>query len=88
MIIVSHSMDDMAKYCEDIIVMSHSRVAMTGKRNEIFSRGDELESMGLGVPQITYLIRLLKEKGIEIAQDIYTVDDAEAALLAIFGGGV
>ena len=87
-IIVSHSMDDMAKYCEDIIVMSHSRVAMTGKRNEIFSRGDELESMGLGVPQITYLIRLLKEKGIEIAQDIYTVDDAEAALLAIFGGGV
>ena len=87
-IIVSHSMDDMAKYCEDIIVMSHSRVAMMGKRNEIFCRGDELESMGLGVPQITYLIRLLKEKGIEIAQDIYTVDDAEAALLAIFGGGV
>ena len=87
-IIVSHSMDDMAKYCEDIIVMSHSKVAMTGKRNEIFSRGDELESMGLGVPQITYLVRLLRDKGIEIPQDLYTVEDAEAALLELLGGAV
>ncbi len=87
-VIVSHSMDDMAKYCEDIIVMSHSKVAMTGKRNEIFSRGDELESMGLGVPQITYLVRLLRDKGIEIPQDLYTVEDAEAALFELLGGAV
>lgn len=85
-IIVSHSMDDMAKYCEDIIVMSHSRVAMTGKRNEIFSRGDELEAIGLGVPQMTYLVRLLAQKGIDLPQDIFTVDDAEAAIIELFGG--
>ena len=85
-IIVSHSMDDMAKYCENIIVMSHARVAMSGKRGEIFSRGDELEEIGLGVPQMTYLVRLLKQRGIDIPQDIYTVDDAEAALLALLGG--
>ena len=85
-IIVSHSMDDMAKYCEDIIVMSHSRVAMTGKRNEIFSRGDELEAIGLGVPQMTYLVRLLAQKGINLPQDIFTVDDAEAAIIELFGG--
>jgi len=85
-IIVSHSMDDMAKYCEDIIVMSHSRVAMTGKRNEIFSRGDELEAIGLGVPQMTYLVRLLAQKGINLPQDIFTVDDAEAAITELFGG--
>ncbi len=85
-VIVSHSMDDMAKYCEDVIVMSHSRVAMTGKRNEIFSRGDELVDIGLGVPQMTYLIRLLGEKGISLPKDIYTVDDAEAAIIEIFGG--
>lgn len=85
-IIVSHSMDDMAKYCEDIIVMSHSRVAMTGKRNEIFSRGDELEMIGLGVPQMTYLVRLLAQKGINLPQDIFTVDDAEAAIIELFGG--
>ena len=85
-IIVSHSMDDMAKYCEDIIVMSHAKVAMHGKRNEIFSRGDELEEIGLGVPQMTHLVRLLAEKGIDLPQDIYTVDDAEKAIISLFGG--
>ena len=85
-IIVSHSMDDMAKYCEDIIVLSHSRVAMTGKRNEIFSRGDELEAIGLGVPQMTYLVRLLAQKGIDLPRNIFTVEDAEAAILKLFGG--
>ena len=87
-VIVSHSMDDMAKYCEDIIVMSHSRVAMHGKRHEVFSRGEELEEIGLGVPQITKLMLLLKEKGIDIPQNIFTVDDAERALISAFGGAV
>ena len=85
-VIVSHSMDDMAKYCENIIVMSHAKVAMCGKRNEIFSRGDELEEIGLGVPQMTYLVRLLRDKGFDIPADIYTVDDAEAAIAALLGG--
>ncbi len=85
-IIVSHSMDDMAKYCEDIIVMSHARVAMTGKRNEVFSHGDELVEIGLGVPQMTYLIRLLRDRGIDLPADIYTVADAQEALLSLFGG--
>ena len=85
-IIVSHSMDDMAKYCEDIIVLSRSKVVMQGKRNEVFGRGDELEAIGLGVPQMTGLMRLLKESGIDVPQDIYTVDDAEAALCRLFGG--
>lgn len=87
-VIVSHSMDDMAKYCEDIIVMSHSRIAMQGKRHQVFSHGEELEEIGLGVPQITRLMLLLKEKGIDIAQDIFTVDDAERALISAFGGAV
>ena len=85
-VIVSHSMDDMAKYCENIIVMSHAKVAMTGKRNEIFSRGDELEEIGLGVPQMTYLMRLLADKGVNVPKDIYTVEDAENALAALIGG--
>lgn len=85
-IIVSHSMDDMAKYCENVVVMAHSKVDMTGKRNEVFSFGDELEAIGLGVPQITLLVRLLNEKGISIPKDIYTVDDAESALAELFGG--
>ena len=87
-VIVSHSMDDMAKYCEDIVVMSHSKVAMSGKRHEIFSRGEELEEIGLGVPQITKLMLLLKEKGIDLPLDVFTVDDAEAVLTERLGGGV
>ena len=87
-VIVSHSMDDMAKYCENIIVMSHSKVAMAGKRNEVFSRGDELEAIGLGVPQMTYLVRLLASAGVDIPQNIYTVDYAEAALASLLGGAV
>ena len=87
-IIVSHSMDDMAKYCEEIIVMSHSKVAMCGKRHEVFSRGEELEAIGLGVPQMTRLVMLLRQGGIDISPDIYTVEDAEAALADILGGAL
>ena len=85
-IIVSHSMDDMAKYCEDIIVLSHSKVAMSGKRHEVFSRGEELEKIGLGVPQITRLVMLLREKGVDISPDIFTVADAQKALISLLGG--
>ena len=87
-IIVSHSMDDMAKYCDELVVLSHSRVAMCGNRKEVFSRFDELEGIGLGVPQITRLVMLLRDKGIKISPDIYTVDEAEDALAALFGGAV
>ena len=85
-IIVSHSMDDMAKYCEELVVLSHSKVAMCGDRKAVFSRCDELESIGLGVPQITKLVMLLHEKGIDISPEIYTVDEAETAIAALFGG--
>ena len=87
-IIVSHSMDDMAKYCEELVVMSHSKVAMCGKRHEVFSRGEEREAIGLGVPQMTRLVMLLRQNGVDISPDIYTVEDAESALAEILGGAV
>lgn len=87
-IIVSHSMDDMAKYCEELVVMTHSKVAMCGKRHEVFSRGEELEAIGLGVPQMTRLVMLLRQNGVDISPDIYTVEDAESALAEILGGAV
>ena len=87
-IIVSHSMDDMAKYCDELVVLSHSQVAMCGNRKEVFSRSRELEAIGLGVPQITRLVMLLRDKGIEIPADIYTVGEAEKALAELFGGAV
>ena len=87
-IIVSHSMDDMAKYCSELVVLSHSKVAMTGSCREVFSKCEELESIGLGVPQMTRLVMLLREKGIDVPTDIYTVDEAEATLARMLGGAL
>lgn len=86
-IIVSHSMEDMARYCDDLIVMNHGCVAMQGSKSEIFTQSDKLSSMGLSVPQITELSDELARLGINIGQDIFTVDDAERAILQLFGGG-
>ncbi len=75
-VIVSHSMEDMARFCEDVIVLSHAKLVMKGKCSEIFSRADFLEEIGLDIPQITGLMRLLRERGIQVSEGIYTVKDA------------
>lgn len=85
-VIVSHSMEDMAKYCDDIIVMASSRLVMSGTRDEVFSRAASLEEIGLDIPEITKLMMFLKEKGIDVPTDIYTVDEAERIILSLLGG--
>ncbi len=75
-VIVSHSMEDMARFCENVIVLSHSKVVMNGKCSEIFSKADFLEEIGLDVPQITGCMKLLLERGIQVSDGIYTVEDA------------
>lgn len=87
-IIVSHSMEDMARYCDDIIVMASSRLVMKGNRDEIFSRAASLEKIGLDIPQITKLMMILRENGLDVPENIYTVDDAERVILSLIGGGV
>jgi len=84
-IIVSHSMEDMARYCDEIIVMDHAKVRMSGPRDEIFARSDELIDAGLDIPEITKLIWLLRSRGIAVDSSIYTVDRAEQELLRLFG---
>ena len=79
-IIVSHSMEDMALYCDRIIVMSAGRVAMDGNCAEVFSRHNELFEVGLDVPQITYVADALRRYGIDIGADIYTVKYAAAQI--------
>lgn len=85
-IIVSHSMEDMARYCDDIIVMSSSHVVAQGDRNEIFSHAASLESIGLDIPEITKLMMILKENGADVPDNIYTVDDALSAVMSLLGG--
>lgn len=83
-IIVSHSMEDMAQYCDDVVVMAHAKVLMAGDRNEIFARADELEAVGLDIPQITKLCLLLREGGMPMPAGLYTTEAAEDALMEIF----
>ena len=83
-IIVSHSMEDMAQYCDDVVVMAHSKVLMAGSRDQVFARADELEAVGLDIPQVTKLMLLLREGGMPVPAGLYTTAAAEEALVEIF----
>ena len=83
-IIVSHSMEDMAQYCDDVVVMAHSKALMAGDRDYIFGRADELETVGLDIPQVTKLCQLLRRGGMPMPAGLYTVGAAEDALMQIF----
>lgn len=72
-IIVSHSMEDMAMYCDCVTVMSDGHIAFSGTPAQVFSRSEELFSLGLDVPQITRVAAALERRGIDIGRDIYTV---------------
>lgn len=82
-IIVSHSMEDVANIAERIIVMNHGKVALQGKPEEVFKEIDTLEEIGLGVPQVTYLAKRLREKGFNISDNIFTIEEAKKQLLSI-----
>jgi energy-coupling factor transport system ATP-binding protein len=82
-IIVSHSMEDVAKIAERIIVMNGGKVALQGTPAEVFKEVDMLEKIGLGVPQVTYLVRELRKKGFNISDSIFTIEEARKELLSI-----
>lgn len=84
-LIVSHSMEDMAAFCDEIVVMAHAGVFLSGTRDEVFSHAEQLASVGLDVPQITHLALFLRKLGVSgIPENIYTVDAALAAILPLF----
>jgi len=75
-ILVSHSMEDITRYADKVMVMQGGNIAMFDTTEQVFSRADELLSMGLAVPQITQIFLKLKEMGIDIVTDVYTIDYA------------
>ena len=85
-VIVSHSMEDMARYSDRLIVMNGGEIFMNGNCREVFSEADKLMSVGLDVPQITKFMLALKSKGIDVRTDIFTVDEAKAEILSKMGG--
>ena len=82
-ILVSHSMEDVARYADRLIVMNHGQKVFDGAPKEVFRHYRELETMGLAAPQITYLVHDLKAQGIDIDDDITTVAEAREAILAL-----
>ena len=85
--LVSHSMEEIAKNVDRIVVLSDSHVLMSGTPREVFARGDELMTAGLDVPQVTRVAMALRDKGIAINPAVYTVDELSKELVALKRGG-
>lgn len=81
-ILVSHSMEDVAKYVERIIVMNSGEVMYDGTPKDVFHHYKELEAIGLAAPQVTYLMHELKAKGLDVDLDATTVEEAGNSILA------
>ncbi len=85
-IFVSHSMEDVARLAKKVLVMNKARVAMYDTVENVFSRSKELEDYGLAVPQITKAFMSLREKGIDVPENIYTVEQGREVLLSLIRG--
>lgn len=81
-ILVSHSMEEVARTVDRLVVVCDGRIPFTGTPREVFSHGDELEAMGLGVPQMTRVFYRLKAMGVDIDPSVYTIEQARDAILA------
>jgi len=83
--LVSHSMEDIAKTADRILVMNAGRAVMFDETKKVFSKGDELEKMGLRVPQVTKIMARLKNEGYPVPDGVLTVEQALSELLALIG---
>lgn len=86
-ILVSHSMEDVAKICKKVLVMNKGLLAMYGTVDEVYSHGTELKAMGLNVPEITDIFLKLKARGIDCRTNIYTVEQGVAEMKRLLEGG-
>jgi energy-coupling factor transport system ATP-binding protein len=83
-LIVSHSMEDMAEYCDEIIVMHRGKVMLTGPKDEIFADSERLIQAGLDIPQITRVMRLLAAQGLDVNAAACTKEQALAEIIKAF----
>ena len=82
-VLVSHSMEDVGKLAERIVVMNKGKIALMGKPSEVFREVEILENIGLAVPQVTYLMRALKEKGFNVSDEVFTVEQGYKEILNV-----
>ncbi len=86
-LLVSHSMEDVAKVADRVLVLNHGRVAMFETAREIFSHSAELAAMGLSVPSVTQVFERLRERGLPVSSAVYTLEQAQQELLRLWKGG-
>ena len=87
-IMVSHSMNDVGRLCDRLIVLNHGKIAFNGTPAEVFVHGEELHQIGLDVPDCAKLAKKLREKGFDMPEGIYSMEDVKAAILKQLGRGV
>jgi len=80
-------MEDVAEIADEVIVMSGAKVLIKATPREVFTNISMLEEVGLGAPQITYLMRALKERGLSVREDIFTVKEAKAEIQRVLKEG-
>lgn len=85
-ILVSHSMEDVANYADRLVVMNKGNMQLEGTPREVFSHYRELEKMGLAAPQITYVMHRLREKGFAVDANATTIEEAKAGILQALRG--
>lgn len=85
-LLVTHSMEDVARVADRVLVMDHGQVAMLDTVERVFSRAEELERIGLTVPAVTKILLLLRQKGVAVDTAAYTVEQAATQLLPLLGG--
>lgn len=83
-ILVSHSMDDVANYVERLIVMGDGRVVFDDSPKEVFKHVTELETMGLAVPEVTYIMKRMKQCGIDVDDTVTTIEEAKEEILRLY----
>lgn len=82
-ILVSHSMEDVANYVERIVVMHKGNIFLDGSVKEVFSHGSELEEIGLGTPQVTTMMKLLRQKGVPVDVTATTIEEAKKTIMSV-----
>ena len=82
-VLVSQSMEDVGKLAQRIVVMNKGKVELLGKPSEVFKEVETLEKIGLAVPQVTYLMRVLRERGFDVSDEIFTVEKGTEAILKV-----
>ena len=85
-LLVTHSMEDVARVADRVLVMDHGQAAMLDTVSAVFSRAEELERIGLSIPAVTKILLLLREKGVAVDTAAYTIEQAAAQLLPLLGG--